>query len=472
MVYLPELQAQSTPLQKQIINFEGYSVAPVIEDGQMRDMLNLSSDNYPNLSQRKARGKFVVWDRAVGYPKAETMMVKEGKLAVICKEKSGTGDAQSAFFYGYNDAGVGNHLYTPRAIPAVKIDTTKTHKMVSIQDKIIIYPEKIWYDINRNEAGYMDAAFYYGSSTNTVVIHNDTTTVCTVTFTNYSGGDTGTDTGKTESTDLGSFTVNDVVNITLKEGNQEWTFSCTVKAVSGNVLTVPADTFLTIMEEEQTDRTFSGDGSFTMTRYAPDLDYVMESNNRLWGCAGQTIYASKLGDPTNWNYFQALSVDSYAVDVGTDGPFTGCCKYSNHLLFFKENCIHKVYGSKPSDYQILTAECYGLEAGSSDSICVVNETVFYKSKIGIMAYSGSLPEHISQNFGSKSYTHAVAGTDGAKYYVSMKTTDGHELLVFDLDKAMWHKEDDLEALHFAYLTNDNIGHPLENGEVEIGRAHV
>ena len=46
MTYLPELKAVNSPLQKQIIDFKGYSVAPIIEDGEMRDMLNLSSDQY------------------------------------------------------------------------------------------------------------------------------------------------------------------------------------------------------------------------------------------------------------------------------------------------------------------------------------------------------------------------------------------------------------------------------------------
>jgi len=60
----------------------------------------------------------------------------------------------------------------------------------------------------------------------------------------------------------------------------------------------------------------------------PALDFVCESNNRLWGCkyglvdnvVVNEIYASKLGDFRNWSCFMGLSTDSYTASVGTDGP--------------------------------------------------------------------------------------------------------------------------------------------------------
>ena len=107
-------------------------------------------------------------------------------------------------------------------------------------------------------------------------------------------------------------------------------------------------------------------------------------------------------------------MDSYYAEQGTDGEWTGCAAYSTHLLFFKEDCIHKVYGSKPSTFQIETAQCHALEKGSSKSIAIINETVLYKSRLGIMAYSGGVPVLISENFGTDRYSDAIAGTDGIK----------------------------------------------------------
>ena len=117
----------------------------------------------------------------------------------------------------------------------------------------------------------------------------------------------------------------------------------------------------------------------------------MEYNNRLWGCSGSTIYASKLGDPTNWNYFKSLSTDSYAVDVGSDGDFTGCAATPSHLVFFKDNVIHKLYGSKPSNYQTMDVKADGVQAGCENSLCLINGILLSASAwIWAMRYSDRL----------------------------------------------------------------------------------
>lgn len=43
-------------------------------------------------------------------------------------------------------------------------------------------------------------------------------------------------------------------------------------------------------------------------RRVPELDFVTEQGNRVWGCSRKenTIYACALGDPTNWYSYQAL----------------------------------------------------------------------------------------------------------------------------------------------------------------------
>ena len=57
-------------------------------------------------------------------------------------------------------------------------------------------------------------------------------------------------------------------------------------------------------------------------RRVPDLEYLTECDNRVWGCSSSenVIYACKLGDPTNWFSYRGIAADSYAVTVGSDGP--------------------------------------------------------------------------------------------------------------------------------------------------------
>jgi hypothetical protein len=192
-------------------------------------------------------------------------------------------------------------------------------------------------------------------------------------------------------------------------------------------------------------------------RLMPQIDFIVESNNRLWGCRyGENndgdvvneLYACKLGDFKNWNCFLGISTDSYYVSLGTDGRFTGAISYLGYPTFFKENCIHTVYGNYPAEYRVQDTACRGVQKGSHGSLAMVNEVLYYKSRTGICAYSGSLPSEISSALGEKFYTEAVGCAHKGKYYVSMKDADDgkYHLFVCDSEKAMWHKEEDIDAI--------------------------
>ena len=213
------------------------------------------------------------------------------------------------------------------------------------------------------------------------------------------------------------------------------------------------------------------DSPLCIERLMPELDFVIESGNRLWGCRyGEDIngnivneiYASKLGDFKNWNCFMGLSTDSYSASCGTDGQWTGAISHLGYPIFFKENCLHKVYGQFPANYQIQTTECRGVQKGCGKSLAIVNERLFYKSRGGVCAYDGSLPTEISSAFGDIHYTGvdtdnvdelrngAAAGAHNNKYYISMKSEEDNKwyLFVFDVSKGMWHKEDNTRADEF------------------------
>lgn len=208
-------------------------------------------------------------------------------------------------------------------------------------------------------------------------------------------------------------------------------------------------------------------GAITITRKMPIMDFIVESNNRLWGCryganedgdVVNEIYASKLGDFKNWNCFMNLSTDSYYVSCGTDGQFTGAITHLGYPLFFKENCMHKVYGDYPANFQIQSTACRGVQKGSSRSMAIVNETLFYKSGSAVCAYDGSLPEEMSSVLGEIRYSDAVAGAHGNKYYITMKDGNGiYHLFVYDTAKGMWHKEDNLQVDQFCSFMNEMYG---------------
>lgn len=187
----------------------------------------------------------------------------------------------------------------------------------------------------------------------------------------------------------------------------------------------------------------------TVSRTMPEMDYVTECNNRLWGCryglsktkaVVNEIYACKMGDFKNWNCFMGISTDSYAVSLGSDGPFTGGITHQGYPVFFKENCLHKMYGTQPSNFQIQTTNCRGVEKGSEKSLAIVNEVLYYKGAGGVCAYDGSLPGEVSGVFGGERYGQGVAGAYKNKYYISLMGSKGRVLFVYDTAKGIWHKE--------------------------------
>lgn len=202
-----------------------------------------------------------------------------------------------------------------------------------------------------------------------------------------------------------------------------------------------------------------------LSRYMPNMDYITESENRLWGCRYGTdvngnvvneIYACKQGDFRNWHCYMGISTDSYAVSCGTDGAFTGAITHLGYPIFFKENCLHKIYGNMPSNYQVQTTIGRGVQEGSSRSLAIVGETLYYKSRSGVCVYDGSLPKEVSEVFGDIQYTDAVGGAFRNKYYLSMKSMQDSlwHLFVYDASKGMWHIEDNTRADAFCECRGD------------------
>ena len=152
----------------------------------------------------------------------------------------------------------------------------------------------------------------------------------------------------------------------------------------------------------------------TVERTIPDMDFVVEQGNRLWGCKygivnGEPvneIYASKLGDFRNWNSFAGLSTDSYAAARGSDGVFTGAAACLGGVIFFKEDCVERVYPSAAGAHQIVTLRCPGVKKGCGGSAALVDGTLLYVGLNGVYAFDGSMPACVSQPLGE------VIGGDG------------------------------------------------------------
>ena len=203
------------------------------------------------------------------------------------------------------------------------------------------------------------------------------------------------------------------------------------------------------MDGTQREEYFPAEG-VKAERRVPDLEYLTECDNRVWGCSSSenVIYACKLGDPTNWFSYRGIAADSYAVTVGSDGPFTGAATCMGYALFFKENTLHKLYGSKPSDFQLSSLRCRGVAKGAARSLCVINETLYYLSPDGVMAWDGSIPTKVSTALDParlRNMKSALGGALDGRYYLHLVRGSGEaqavRLLVYDTERGLWQEED-------------------------------
>ena len=413
---LPRLEENSNVSRQSIINFRGLNYSCRTNDGEFEDCLNLSTDDYPCLSQRKKRQELS------SYTNPTTLFSKSGLFII-----DGTAVKYRA---------IDSDSFT-----VVGTVTAGKKQMAAIGNYVLIFPDKKYYNISSQEFGDMEAA--YVSSENQI---------------SFNGSAEGSDTDAMKYSTITTtgknfnFRVGDAIEVTGCTVNPENNKTLVIRAVEDKVLKFYENSFTTGAET----------GVITLKRVIPDLDYICENNYRLWGCKGDTIYASKYSDPLNFQVFDGLTSDSYYIQVGSDGEFTGCISYSSYICFFKEDVLHRLYGNKPSNYQVLTSNIFGVQAGCERSMCIINETLYYLSRNGVYAYTGGVPELISDNFGTKRFTDACSGSDGNKYYICMKSGDEVGIFNYDVLRGLWLKEDNTKVLDFAdiegqlyFISDDN-----------------
>jgi len=472
--------------QRVIDVFKGYNHNLKIADGEFYDMRNLTSSDYPLLSNRAKRGY-------VKQLTAPSAMLGKSKLAYIDGATLWYGDKNYSSFLEAKGFRISD---TEDMLPK---------QLISMGAYIIIYPDKLYINTEdpEKDCGSIEARF------STVEGQDVTYTICTADGKDYDSVHTGLEPESPESGTLWLDTSGSVHSLKQYSGSTGvWTDIATVytkityagigeqfnkfdgvtisgvawqpeteeaeeaaeseiekptiaeqlEALNGShIIYEKGDDYIVIVglldqiyEQNQ--------GTVTVSRTMPDLDYITESENRLWGCKyglvdGKTvneIYCCALGDFKNWNQFLGLATDSYVASVGTDGPWTGAVTHLGYPIFFKENCLHKVYISSTGAHQIVDTACRGIQKGSHSSPVVVNERLYYKAVTDVMVYDGSLPVSVSEQMGVERYFEAVGGALGDKYYISMKDRNGGwHLFVYDTLRGLWHREDETQVMEFA-----------------------
>lgn len=488
------------PTSREVVEvFKGYNHNLRIGDGEFYDMTNLSSDNYPVLSPRAQRGVYL------GEKKPQGMVAKDA----LCYVSDGK------FYINGESIDDSKMALGVRCDTCPNSDTCSKYKsdnyrttfceksLISMGAYVIIMPDKKYINTaDLNEYGPIEAMVEVGDvefslckvdgaayenveTSDTAPNTRDddgefladipmwldtsvTPNVLKVFSTSTSAwSSVATTYIKIYATGIGlPFEVNDGVTISGVEDKdlQDLNASMVIWAKDDSEADDGTKTSNWIVVTGILNKVTPQTKPIKVARAMPNMDFIIESENRLWGCRygvalnGEVvneIYASKLGDFKNWNCFAGISTDSYAATVGTDGQFTGAITHLGYPLFFKENYMHKVYGNYPANYQIQSTACRGVQKDCERSLAIVNEVLYYKARSGVCSYDGSLPVEVSSALGEMTYHNAVAGSLGNKYYISMSDANGeYHLFVYDTLKGMWHREDDTEAVAFCNCRGD------------------
>lgn len=404
---LPSMRYGSGIGKSKQIGFGGLNHTVGAGDGELWDMRNLTSDHYPVLSSRAPRWLCRTFEAPGGLFCWDGLCWVDGTAFCFDGEEKGQvtqGDKTFATLGAY----------------------------------ILIFPDKCYYNVDTGEFGSLESRWsgvaltfedglLYGEAATANAIRCDG-----VNWADY-------------------FNAGDAVTIAGCTTNPGNNMSIIIRAMDEDKLYFYENSF-TLAEDGAG---YTEEGELTIERTVPDLKFLCENENRLWGCTDNTIYACKLGDVFNWNVYDGLDTDAWAVDTGSAGVFTGCVSYGGFPIFFKEDHVYKVYGSMPSNFEVMGSATMGLAAGSGRSMAIAGETLFYLSRNGIMAYTGGIPQPVGAVFGTKRFRNAVGGSDGLKYYVSMEDEQGiWGLYVYDTQRGLWHKEDDSHVTHFVKREGD------------------
>lgn len=454
------------PTSKQMVDtFAGYNHNLRIGESEFYDTTNLSADHYPMLSSRRLRGTIGTYTNPAG-------LIAKDALAVI--------DGSAVVYNGYRIE--------------MGLSDSAPKQLVSMGAYLVIFPDKKYLNTaDLEDFGSLEAVWEAG--TNTI-----TYTPCNINGDAYEGaaiqseepeapenGDYWIDTSgdvhsllqysassamwvtvptvytKIEAPRIGDqFNVYDGVTLFGCSYTEDAAVGAQIQALNGNKVIYQKDTDY-IVVVGMLDQVCTQSGDVSIKRGVPNMDYVCEAGNRLWGCKygmvnGTTVnelYACKLGDFKNWNCFMGISTDSWAASVGSDGQFTAAVNYLGHPMFFKENVIHTVVISSVGAHQTQETICSGVQKGSWRSPVVAGEILYYKGLTAVYAYDGSQPVKVSKNLGGTRYRNAVAGAMGEKYYISMEDDSGHwHLFCYDTAKRIWMREDDTHAMMFAAVDDD------------------
>lgn len=477
MAKLPAMPYLASIRKYKQVQFGGLRHNVNCADGEIFDMENMSMDSYPYLTVREQRGNYLP---AAG--EATQIYADNGAMLVV-----------SPYGITYN----GIHI-TDTASP-------ETAELVRFGDRVVLMPDKKVINLKYRIIGFYEkvadlpetAELYDGAAVRNLMsgeVHlyvwdgsawvdngklvTDMEAIVEnqpAVFMDGTLYDEKATANTIKLTDVSAYELREVMG--FREGDAVTITGCTkltsnnktpvlqqIEGVDKNDMELGvylrfSDFCFTMPENEDgTTATEYTESSITIERKSPDLDVIFEHENRLWGAKGKEIFASKLGDPFNWNCFEGLATDSYYLQTQDKGAITAGISFG-YPRFFREDSMTTVYGSIPAAFQTQRTELSGVKSGEKNSLERMGGLLFWLSADGVVIYDGSKTYLQEQVLGAWTMSKVISKAGGRKLYMAADLgkhplADGERLkavLCYDAESGLWTKEDDPGIKSMTYM---------------------
>ena len=456
--------------QTQLRGFYGYEPLGEGKPGAFTDMLNLSADRYPLLSVRRERAAFYRGMTGQGGAEYELLVSPDSPLTAAASVNGLAALCSGATVY-----------YKGAAVADAPLSASASRRaVIPFGRNFFVIPDGAY--VLTDEAGVTNVR--HAAFTNSVIGARLTYTDGEGEAAVFQSAHAEQPTGVAEGylwldTSVRPFLLKKYTNGAWEEQNEVYlrltgtgvgryaetgdrltmTLSSPVR-LSGAVTAVHAEADSLLLNADYREYP-NTDYIVTLQKKMPPLDFAVEHKNRVWGCRFGSnangdfvneIYASALGDPTEWDRTQGISTDSYTVSLGCPGAFTGAAVVGESVVFFKEDCLIRVTGDTPQDYAVQVLPARGVAAGHDKSCVTLNEKVFYLSDNGVTVFDGALPYLISPSFSTLGFTDTLAFGYNGKYYLAANDGSGRRIYVYDTRTGLWHVEDDAHGVRFFLRT--------------------
>lgn len=193
-------------------------------------------------------------------------------------------------------------------------------------------------------------------------------------------------------------------------------------------------------------------GTFTarVRRVMPDLEGLCAMGDRLYGFAGQSVYACEAGNPWNWYWADAASPETAPFSLHTAGgsDFTACTVWQGYPIFFRADGISRLMGRAhvaggflaTTGVTLSEQSAPGIPAGQAATLCGLDGALYYCSGSDVYRYAGAAPARVCDGLPA-GLRGICAGTDGRGLYLSATESNGTRRLFLYCPGLGWYRLD-------------------------------